>query len=901
MKILRGAYKVTPVMDKRSARNMQRIKRTSLLTALSFCFVGLGLTPALAVDERVIDIVTVSWAGSAPVPATGDQLATLVNTEVNKSWRSFTTQVGDTKDRTISFVAGKVLSTPIVLNSRMACSGVNSIDFMNYTRVEAYKRLGILDDVNRYLIINAPKAGCVWSGRAQLGAPDSTNGTLVLHDTDDPFVITHELGHTFGLGHTNFLRCSSNNPDGPWGDVCKAVEYGGVIDVMGNVDTTSPLNTYHQWRMGLLDSSQVKQVWKTEALTLAPSDFANGLRAIYVRDGSAAYWIEYRRSLNGVGYKPGLVIYRIDPPPISSVVSLNPEDSLASEFGEGLGTDVWMLNLDNYRYSNSSSTGGSMTSLVATTFSGNVSFGAVASETSAAVTVTIKADVTPPPTPVLIPTSEWRFPSIEITKPGYGDAESAVASFQASIDGVVSDLPNSVRDKWKPTYLNPFSAPKAVHVRDLPEGSYSFALRAIDIAGNKSAWSQAVKVSIDRGRPVVTNEFNVAAINADQISLSWSGAKDSGSGLCQTNLVNADGLVVQSSTAKESPIIKLTSGEVLKTGAQIFDCIGNGISGDLSLTNTFLQADKSSRTGKWSPAGAPYNSGALKCIGKCTASFSVKADINVLVGTGAASLTVGTKPIATIADSKIAKLRIGASADIGKVKKVIRISGSNFVLIGVNSVDASFTNSKELDRLPTAIDTSLTDSKQAVLARYGFSTSDFSQEWTVLPMAGGTTLNDPSLDLCNGSFPSEKERQERRQVVATKIDTPFSFLSTETVRYSSAAAAQLAQKELAKTLAQCVIDKGYTELTGAHVAYTFTEIKNSPNGLVSDGSRVVVRAQIGTGQTARQLLAFYQFSGELLTGLYVMTAGEVGFTDSQVTTWQSVAVTMANRLSGKTF
>ncbi|CAB4748171.1 unannotated protein [freshwater metagenome] len=321
----------------------------------------------------------------------------------------------------------------------------------------------------------------------------------------------------------------------------------------------------------------------------------------------------------------------------------------------------------------------------------------------------------------------------------------------------------------------------------------------------------------------------------------------------------------------------------------------------MSLTNTFVMADKSSRTGKWSPAGAPYNSGAIKCSGKCTASFSVKGAINVLVGTGAASVTAGTKPVATIADSKIAKLRVGASTDIGKVKKVIRISGNNFVLIGINSVDASFTNSKELDRVPTATDTSLTDSKQAVLARYGFAASDFSQEWRVLPMAGGTTLIDPSLDLCNGSFASEKERQERRQVIATKTGTPFTFLSTETVRYSSVAAAQLAQKELAKTLAQCIIDKGYKETTGTHVAYTFTEIKNSPSGLVGEGSRVLVRAQIGTGPSSRQLLAFYQFNGELFTGLYVMTAGEVGFTDSQVTTWHSVAVTMANRLSGKAF
>ena len=101
MKILRGAYKVSPVTDKRAARKTLHVKRTSIFVALSFCFVGLGLTPALAVDERPIDIVTVSWTGSTPTPATGDQLAELVNTQVNKSWRSFTTLIGDTKDRTI--------------------------------------------------------------------------------------------------------------------------------------------------------------------------------------------------------------------------------------------------------------------------------------------------------------------------------------------------------------------------------------------------------------------------------------------------------------------------------------------------------------------------------------------------------------------------------------------------------------------------------------------------------------------------------------------------------------------------------------------------------------------------------------------------------------------------------
>ena len=871
-------------------------KRISVFVVLFFGLAGVGLTPAIALDERVIDIVSVNWAGSPLLTTSVDQIAVVVNTQVNASWKTFTTLVGDTQDRAISFVSGKVLSAPISLNTKMACSGSAAANFISLVRDEAYKRLGISDYSQRYLIITAPKAGCVWSGRTPLGTPTSRSGTLVLHDSGDAFVIVHELGHTFGLGHTNFLRCDDGKKDGAWGDVCKAVEYGGSIDVMGNVSTDSPLNTYHQWRLGLLDSTQVKQVWQSERVNLVPSDFAQGLRALYIRDGSAAYWVEYRRSLNGVGYKPGLVIFRIDPPPIASVVSPNPEDVAASEFGEGLGTDVWMLNLDSYHYSSSRSQGGSMTALTATTYSGKFSFSAIATESGATVSVQSKPDTTPPPVPPVIPFADWRFPSIEITKAGYGDGETAIASFQALIDGHIEELPKTIAENWRPTYLNPFTPPIVVHARDLPEGVYSFALRAIDVAGNKSDWSPAMRVTIDRGRPTVTNGFNVVAINGEQISLAWSGAQDVGSGLCLTNLVNSDGVILQSSTAKAAPIIKVTNSIALNVNAQLFDCIGNGITGDLSVTNLLTPAEKSSRTGNWSSAGATYETGALKCSGKCTASFSVQGRFDVLVGTGAMTISMGAKTLASISDSKFAKLRIGANIDSGLGRRTVRVSGNNFVLIGLASVKASFTNTKDFDRQPAVIDSSLKDVKQVALSKFGFNANDFSQEWTVLPIDGGTTLIDPSLDLCNGVYPSERNRFERRQVIATKIDSPYSFLSTEVVRYSSKAAAQAAQRELVSVLAKCQIEKGFKGALGEQTPYVFSEIKNLPQGLVSENSRVLIRAQIGAGNQARQLFGIYQFNGEFLTGLYVMKASETAFSDAQISTWLLMALNLANRL-----
>ncbi len=871
--------------------------RLVLVFAAVFGFVSIGLAPAYAVDERVIDIVEVTWPGAEAPVGNATKLANVVDVEVNSDWKKFTTLYGDTKDRVVSFKTGKVLTTPIGLVSKMACIGYASSEFMNSIRPEAYKRLGITDYSERYLLVISPKAGCVWSGRAQLGGPKSKSGTLILHESTSSFVISHELGHTFGLGHSNFLRCDNAAYDGAWGETCKGVEYGGTIDVMGNVDTTSPLNTYHQWRMGLLEDSQIKQVWQSEVVNLAPSDFANGIRAIYIRDGKAAYWVEYRRKLDGAGYKPGLAIYRLDPPPISAVVSVNPEDAEAAEFGSVLGTDVWMLNLDTYQYKDSRSVGGSMTALTAKTYSGNVSFSAVPSETGAVVTITKKADTTPPPVPNVIPVAQWNSPNMVILGSGGEDADTAVVGFEGQIDDKVETLKASDIDGWLPTYLSPFVAPKTFYLRDLPEGSYTFAMRSIDIVGNKSEWSTTQKVVIDRADPVVTNDFVLTGAAANELSLHWKGASDAGSGICQVNIVDEDGLIIQSSSVKNAPVVKVTAGATIAGTAQVFDCLGNGKAGDLSVSGKLVAGDKSSKTGKWSPAGAAYGAGAIKCVGKCTASLTVSGKNDVLVGAGAATVSVGNKTVATIADSKVAKLRIGATFDVGSSKKVVRVAGSNFVLIGLSSFTTTLGTLKDLDRLPAITDPSLTDDKQVKLAKFGFRAEDFSQEWTVLPMARGTTLEDPSLDLCSGTYLSEKERVERRQVAATKVGSTFSFLSTEVVKYSSAAAASAAQKELVKVLAQCQIDKGYKDATDGLIPYEFKKLGSIPAGVVSEGNRVFVHAVIDSGIRARTLLGFYQFNGDTFTGLYVMNAE--GFSDAQVAKWLKVAATMGQRLQGK--
>jgi hypothetical protein len=193
-------------------------------------------------------------------------------------------------------------------------------------------------------------------------------------------------------------------------------------------------------------------------------------------------------------------------------------------------------------------------------------------------------------------------------------------------------------------------------------------------------------------------------------------------------------------------------------------------------------------------------------------------------------------------------------------------------------------------------DSSLDLSEQRALNRYGFGSEDFDPSWVVLPMARGTTLDDPSLDLCSASYPSESERRARRQVTANKAGSEYVFLSSEVVRYSSLAASAQAILELKENYRKCQLNGGGVESNGGFVNYTFLQLPKYATKLVSSENLLIAYAKIGQGPSERSLLGIYQFQGTIFSGLYLVKGANSSFSSDEVLRWIEAAGVIAKRL-----
>ena len=868
-------------------------RRLGALVLLAICAQTLPAAAAAPL-ERIVDVVEISWSGAkASVSAT--EVADTLKTDTFPLWAKIT-------DGQVVFTPGATVSSPLSMNAPLPCDSSPSIDYMSAVRKATYAALGTKDSDSHYLVILSPTATparCIWDGRGLLGDVAKPGGTLILQNTTNPEVLAHELGHNLGLGHSSLETCKNGASDGSWGN-CTAVEYGSATDLMSNNRRTSPLAAYHMWRLGLISNDDIARPRTTTSVVLQPISATSGTRALFMRDDTATYWVEFRQEDAVNGIKAGLVVYRTDPPPGSAVVSPIAADA-TDYIGEGLTTDIWMINLGDYKYTPWVSGSGSPSLAEGVQFKTAFGGASIAAHANADGTATVAVTINPLSVslqaPKLTPATSWMYPDAPLIDVTTIDDRMGISRYEARVtssDGEqIVALAAEPTKYWSPTYLNPFNAPLVVTQQALPEGNYEFAIRAVDAQGTAGPWSNSTKIQVDRGAPVVSSDFEIVNVQPNKpVAVNWVGAQDLGSGICKADTVNADGFAMLrwESPLSGTPSFVIASGARIDEQAQAFDCLGNGVEGRLTAASTYVPAGKWKSTGTWVASG---DAKLCKAGKTCTATFTSSANGAVFMRQGGATLTVDGRRVKSIANTSSAALRKVYTFTAGHA---ISLSGKGFALVGAQQLSMQWKQTGEVQRVARATDPSLTDGVQVELSKIGFSQSDFQDSQTVLPLGGGTTVEQGTLDLCTGPYESEKLRVNRRQVVVTYKDNPYQFLSTETVRYKDAAAVQQALSELDSVTGKCKASGYDVDAAGTKEPYVFHELPALPDGLRPASDRRIYYVTIGTGASARDLLVAYQFKNNMLNGMYVAKAGANSLTTADIARWLDVAAVLAGRM-----
>ncbi len=191
-----------------------------------------------------------------------------------------------------------------------------------------------------------------------------------------------------------------------------------------------------------------------------------------------------------------------------------------------------------------------------------------------------------------------------------------------------------------------------------------------------------------------------------------------------------------------------------------------------------------------------------------------------------------------------------------------------------------------------------TPAQQALLAALGVRQSDVAPGVVVSVIPGGDQLTQPTLNLCNASFPSERQRVARRQVVA--VNPAGNGLNTEAVLYSSPVATAEAFSELTTAAAHCppVFRRGSVPGSAA----TKVVLGPAPDsawpatpGVTRQAYAYTVTAKNGQGG---EFVNVYLRRGPLLLGIYFV--GDPGSAQTAVggrTSMEGITELLARRLA----
>lgn len=162
------------------------------------------------------------------------------------------------------------------------------------------------------------------------------------------------------------------------------------------------------------------------------------------------------------------------------------------------------------------------------------------------------------------------------------------------------------------------------------------------------------------------------------------------------------------------------------------------------------------------------------------------------------------------------------------------------------------------------------DPDESVLAGLIVNQNDVTAAYTVHHPANGINLAAATLDLCNGTFPSEGTRTARRQVYLGPTNQATTSFSTEAVLYRAPADGAQALRELQSVVAKCpstpvVSPVGEPTVTTKFLAPPDTTWAKTPTVQRQAYAFVTTDPQSGDATPG---VAVYLRRGRALMGLY---------------------------------
>ena len=187
----------------------------------------------------------------------------------------------------------------------------NTSSIATYAKQAAQAAGYNLSNYNRF-VYAFPDAACDWAGWGTIGGNPSQawiNGKL------DRGILSHELGHNFGLYHSRYLNCNPNII-GTIGSGCSYADYGDSVDVMGIIAKGGHFNAYQKSRLGWLNydiSPPIVTVSTSGTYSIDAYETSNSnpkalkiLKSTDTTTGAKTwYWVEVRRPIGFDGFVSG--------------------------------------------------------------------------------------------------------------------------------------------------------------------------------------------------------------------------------------------------------------------------------------------------------------------------------------------------------------------------------------------------------------------------------------------------------------------------------------------------------------------------------------------------------------------------------------------------------------------